>query len=84
MDVAADKGLFDFLDSLDGNEREAGTLPQVSTAVNEETETDVWSDIADALNNWTQHVLDAESRHTTSQINTEKAIRWIFRLSGYN
>ena len=74
MDVVTDNGLFDILDSLGKEEEDAAagtsppsTPPQVSTAVDEEKETDVWSDIADALNNLTQHVLDAENRHTTSQ-----------------
>ena len=73
MDVATERDLFDFLDSLDKDEEDAvaGTSPppptRVSTAVDEERETVVWSDIADALNNWTQRVLDAESRYTTSR-----------------
>ena len=32
----------------------------------EEEETSIWSNIVNALDNWTQRVLDAESRHTTS------------------
>ena len=28
---------------------------------------DVWQDIADALNNWTQRILDTESRRATSE-----------------
>ena len=39
----------------------------------EEEETNIWQGIADALDNWTQRVLDAESRYTTS-INFHKQI----------
>ena len=39
----------------------------------EEEETNIWQSIADALDNWTQRVLDAESRHTTS-VNFHKQI----------
>ena len=66
-----DKGLLDFLDDLgkgEDEEKEVGTS-QVSTFAKEkeeEKETDVWSGIVDALDNWTQRVLHAESRHTTS------------------
>ena len=52
MDVVPDNGLFYLLDGLCKDE-EAGTSPQVSV-VNEEkgeNERDLWSDIADALNN---------------------------------
>ena len=65
MDVVLDKDLFDFVESLGKEvEEEAGSL-QVSIGENEEEEkdTDVWSDIADALNNWSQRILDTESLH---------------------
>ena len=71
MDVVPDKGLLDFLDGLgkgEDGEKEVDTS-QVSTFAKEkeeEKETDVWSDIVDALDNWTQRVIDAESRHNTS------------------
>ena len=83
MDVVPEKGLFDFLDGLgkgEDEEKEVGTS-QVSTFAKEkeeEKETDVWSDIAGALDNWTQRVLDAENRHTTSanfQQQIEESIR---------
>ena len=59
MDVVPDKGLLDFLDILgkgEHEEKEVCTL-QVSTFAKEkeeEKETDVWSDIVDALDNWTR------------------------------
>ena len=78
MDVATDKGLFNFLNSLDEDEKEAGTLPQVSPAVTKEKYMDDWSDIADALD-----VLDAGSCHNTSQdfqqqigINSRTSNKW--------
>ena len=70
MDVVLDQGLLHFQDGLGkgkDEEKEVGTL-QASTFAKEEEEEkerDVWSDIVDALDNWS-HVLDAESHHTTS------------------
>ena len=60
MDVVPDKGLLDFLDGLgkgEDEEKEMGTS-QVSTFAKEK---------GDALDNWTQRVLDAESRQFTSR-----------------
>ena len=48
MDVAGDRDLRDFIDSLDAEEAEANV--------------NIWTNIEDALNNWSQRVLDAESQ----------------------
>ena len=67
MDVVPDKGLLDFLGGLgkgEDEEKEVGTS-QVSTFAKEkeeEKEMDVGSDIVDALDNWTQRVLDESIR----------------------
>ena len=71
MDVATDRDLFDFTESLDVKERKEDILPTTQTRVEEEEEeeeeeTNIWQGVADALDNWNQRVLDAASRHTTS------------------
>ena len=58
MDVVPDRGLLDFIESLQEKKVD------ISQVVDKEKETDVWSGIADALNNWSQHMLDAESRYS--------------------
>ena len=76
MDVAADRDLFNFVDSLGekGKEKEETDSLYVSTGsitsqeeVEDEVEIDVWADLESALNNWTQRVLDAESKHSRSR-----------------
>ena len=50
MDVAPDSGLVDFIGL------EEKKVVDTSQVVDKEGETDVWSDIADALDNLSQHV----------------------------
>ena len=71
MDVVPDTDLFDFVDSLGGEKEEEVDRLHVSTGSNpgqeeEEVETDIWSDIATASNNWSQRVLDAGSKYNRS------------------
>ena len=63
MDVVPDRDLFDFIDGLDAKEKDTSLNTKVWNKEEEkDEETDVWQDIADALNNWTQRILDNESR----------------------
>ena len=68
MDVAPDQqDLYDFIDSLGGegnvNVQEVKPVP-----VEDETvATGVWQTIADAIDNWSRRILDAESLHERSE-----------------
>ena len=68
MDVAPDTNLFDFIESLGKAEEEEETAPAAAAAAPElkADDGDVWEDIASALDNWTQRILDVESRHCKS------------------
>ena len=68
MDVVPDRGLLDFIDGLDVKEKDTSLNTKVCDKEEEkEEETDVWQDIAYALNNWRQRILDTECRHATSE-----------------
>ena len=54
MDVVPDGGLVDFIESLNVEEKKVDTLQVVDK---EEEETDIWQDIADALNRWNNQIL---------------------------
>ena len=79
--LPADPDLFDFIESLEREEKYSTTTTTDAAAAtnntniddtisdsssiisNQDPETvDVWEDIATALNNWTQQILDVESR----------------------
>ena len=63
--LPADTDLFDFIESLGKEEKDlTDTISDSSSIIsNQDPETvDVWEDIATALNNWTQRILDVESR----------------------
>ena len=68
MDVVPDTNLFDFIESLGKAEEEEETAPAAAAAAPElkADDGDVWQDIASALDNWTQRILDVESRHSKS------------------
>ena len=51
MDDPAEQKLFDFVDSLDENI----------------VEKNVWESISDAIDNWTQSILDAEAKHDKTE-----------------
>ena len=64
--LPTDTDLFDFIESL-GKEEKDLTDTTISTSSspdsNQESEhINVWDDIATALNNWTQRILDVETR----------------------
>ena len=67
MDVAPDTNLFDFIESL-GKAEEVEEQEKAAAAASElkADDCDVWQDIASALENWTQRILDVESRHSKS------------------
>ena len=59
MDVVPDRGLLDFIDGLDVKEKDTSLNTKVCDKEGEK-------DIADELNNWTQRILDTESRCATN------------------
>ena len=76
MDVTSDENLFDFIERFEKEEEQdlttaaavaidvdAAIPTSSSRASNQSGENDVWGDIAEALNNWTQRILDVESRY---------------------
>ena len=88
MDVAAasatalptaDTDLFDFIESLEREEKFSTTNAAIDTTIdaaiitdsssstinNQDTQSssDIWNDIAEALSNWTQRILDVESTY---------------------
>ena len=68
MDVASDGDLYDFIESFDVKERKEDSLQDTQTRVEkEEEETNVWQDIADALDNWSGRILDGEILHEKSE-----------------
>ena len=64
-----DGDLYDFIESLDVKERKEDSLQDTQTRVEkeEEEETNVWQDIADALENWSGRILDGEILHEKSE-----------------
>ena len=69
MDVIPDRGLLDFIDGLDVKAKDTSLDTKVCDKEEEkEEETDVWQDIADALNNWTHtHTPTVVWRYTHSR-----------------
>ena len=65
--LPADTDLFDFIESLGKEEKDlANTTISTSSSpvINQEYQhVDVWHDIAEALNNWTERILHVESRY---------------------
>ena len=72
MDVTTDRDLFDFIEGRDVKEKD--TSPATKVCDKEEKEEDVWQDIASALEEWTQRILDSESRHRTTLGNFRETI----------
>ena len=76
MDAAAERDfLTEFIDDLRNEEEKHEKREQQNCTTplcNEEEESDVWSDIADALNQWRQKILDAETRLNTTVSFREK------------
>ena len=69
MDVAPDSDLYDFIESLDVNERKEDSLQDTQARVEkEEEETDIWQAIADALDNWSGRILGSDILHENSEI----------------
>ena len=77
MDVAPDRDLFKFLDDLDKKDEGKSEIVDVIDSwtntegvsledKNEEKIEDVWTNIAVALDDWTQRILDTETRQTKS------------------
>ena len=66
MVVTTDRGLFDFIDRLDVKEKDTSLNTKVCDK--KEVETDVWQYITTALEDWTQRILDTESRRATSKL----------------
>ena len=87
---AADKDLFAFVDSLDVKEKKVDTSQVLDAKVcnKDEKESDVWSDIAVALNRWSQRILDAETRYIKiasfrEDIEASLQRQWFSQLSRY-
>ena len=69
MDVVPDRDLLDFIDGLDVKEKGTSLNTKVCDKEEEKAEeTDVWQEIADALNNWTQRILDSEIRRAARDL----------------
>ena len=76
--LPADTDLFDFIESL-GKEEKDLTDTTISTPPpldsNQESEhVNVWDDIAEALNNWTERILHVESRYNNKVANFRQTI----------
>lgn len=67
MAVSTDDFLSEFIDSLDTKVEECKQPAQVDSNIAspnpEVNQTNVWTDIEEALYRWTNQILDAESRH---------------------
>ena len=67
MAVAPDDFLSEFIDSLDREEEECKQPVQADSSIMSPTpnvnQTNVLTDIEEAMNRWTNQILDAESRH---------------------
>ena len=71
MDVAPDEGFCDFIDSLDVKDRkvEIETVREKrrdDAEVEERRQNDIWQIIADAANDWSRRIVDAECLHARS------------------
>ena len=71
MDVAPDEGFCDFIDSLDVKDRkvEIETVREKrrdDAEVEERRQNDIWQIIADAANDWSRRLVDAECLHARS------------------
>ena len=58
MDVVTGRDIFDFIDGLDVNEKD--TSLDTKACDKEENEEDNWQDISNALEDWTQRILDSK------------------------
>ena len=68
MDVAPDQqDLYDFIDSLGGEENVNVQEVKPVPVEDETVATGVWQTIADAIDNWSRRILDAESLHERSE-----------------
>ena len=64
------------------------TREKVGDCVEKRKEIDVWPDIADALNDWSRRIIDAEYLHNRSEncywrFTLLTATRWVFNISRY-
>jgi len=76
MDVAPYTELQDFIDSLDVKDRkveietvrveEKGDISVGDTEIEERRQDDIWQIIADAANDWSRRIVDAECLHARS------------------
>ena len=72
MDVVPDKDLYDFIDSIGGdgaiqdeaNDMNNNKSPSLDASSTDDDDGDIWEGIVDALDNWTQRILDAEAQHS--------------------
>ena len=82
MDVAPDSDLYDFVASLDGEHNEDNKDVQVITQPADEAAVavDVWRLIADAVDDWSQRIFDAECLHKRSESFTTSLEGSIYRL----
>ena len=75
MDTVPDRDLLDFVDSLGVDKKKPDELEDGEIPPAEETEksVDVWTYIANASNEWSHRVIDAEARHERS-VNIRRTI----------
>ena len=81
--LPVDTDLFDFIECL-GKEKKYLTDTAISTpssfVSNQESQhIDVWHDIAEALNNWTERILHVESRYNNKVASFRKTIEELLR-----
>ena len=88
MDVTSDENLFDFIERFGKEEEEQDLTAAVAAidvdaaiqtsssrgASNQSGVNDVWGDIAEALNNWNQRILDVESRYESKTASFRQTI----------
>ena len=80
MDVSPGRNVYDFIESLGVKEKKVENgVNDVNNSENEETreqvgdceekrkEIDVWQDIADAVNDWSRRIIDAQCLHSRSE-----------------
>ena len=73
MDIVPDRDLVDFVDSLGVDKKSELEDGEIPPAEEIEKSVDVWTYIKNALNEWTQRVIDAEARHERS-VNIRRTI----------
>ena len=72
MDVVPDEGFCDFIDSLDVKDRKVeietgrGEEKEIVNTEEERRQDDIWQIIADAANDWSHRIVDAECLHGRS------------------